>query len=151
MRAIIQGFADAGGSNLYVIASYYNGTTFLETNGSQFTLTTINTRAQLTAAAEAAVNSYASGKSYTLSEGIIWSFVQDADLPAIQAHIANAATGAATNLPTNFNLVSGVLGVANGLNDSNTAQNDLATKYNDLAAKVNTLFAHLQTQNLQSP
>lgn len=77
------------------------------------------------------------------------------------SHIANGATNAATNavtnLPTNFNLVSGILGVANGLNDANSAQNDLAAKYNtlaadynDLATKVNTLLSNLTAQGLQS-
>lgn len=64
--------------------------------------------------------------------------------------ITNAATDAATNLATNYNLATGILGLANALNTANGAQNDLANKYNDLAGKVNTLMTHLRTQGLQS-
>jgi hypothetical protein len=50
-----------------------------------------------------------------------------------------AATNATANLTTDYDLISGLLGVANGLNAANTAQNSLATKYNDLATKYNDL------------
>lgn len=67
-------------------------------------------------------------------------------LSALAAHgIANASAASNPGLPTNFNLVSGVLGIANGLNDANTAQNDLATKYNDLEAKFNSALSWLNT------
>lgn len=82
-------------------------------------------------------------------------------IPTPGSHIANGATDAATNASTtqvtNYNTLSGLLGISAGLNDANTAQNDLATKYNaaagklnDLATKFNTLNAHLQTLGLQS-
>lgn len=67
------------------------------------------------------------------------------------ANISPAATGAETNLPTNYNLVSGILGVAEGLNGANEAQNDLAEKYNALASRFNTLIGHLEAQGLQTP
>lgn len=51
----------------------------------------------------------------------------------------DAATNANTSQVTNYNLLSGVLGLADGLNAANTAQNDLATKYNALATKYNDL------------
>lgn len=77
-----------------------------------------------------------------------------------QAHIADGATNAADNATTNsvttYNTLSGLLGIANGLNSANSAQNDLATKYNDLAdkhndlaTKFNTLLAHLVTLGFQ--
>lgn len=69
---------------------------------------------------------------------------------APQAAPANASGGTVTNLPTNFNLVSGVLGVANGLNDANTAQNDLATKFNDFVTKHNSLVGKLVTEGILS-
>lgn len=67
-----------------------------------------------------------------------------------QAHIANAATNAVDINPTNFNLVSGILGVANGLNSANANQNAMADNLNDLATKFNTLNAHLITLGLQA-
>lgn len=65
------------------------------------------------------------------------------------AHIADAATGAATNLATNYGALTSLLTLASALNTANAAQNDLGTKYNDLAAKYNTLMDHLETQGLQ--
>lgn len=65
---------------------------------------------------------------------------------ALAAHgIANASAASNPGLQTNYNLVSGVLGLANGLNDANTAQNDLATKYNDLEVKFNSALTWLGT------
>lgn len=69
-----------------------------------------------------------------------------ANITALTAHgIANASAASNPGLATNFNLVSGLLGIANGLNDANTAQNDLATKYNDLEGKFNTLLTYATT------
>lgn len=65
---------------------------------------------------------------------------------SLSAHgVANASAASNPGLPTNFNLVSGVLGIANGLNDANAAQNDLATKYNDLESKFNSILTWLGT------
>lgn len=81
---------------------------------------------------------------------------------APMAHINNASTSITTtginvSLATNYNLVSGVLGIANGLNDANTAQNALGIAYMalavitlDLVNKFNTLSAGLQTQGLET-
>lgn len=78
------------------------------------------------------------------------------------AHIATVSTtittsGINTTLPTNFNLISGTLGIANGLNDANTAQNALGVAYMalativvDLIGKFNTLNTALQAQGLES-
>lgn len=91
----------------------------------------------------------------------------------------NATAGAVTNLATNYNVLSALLDLANGLNAANSAQNDLATKYNalvgkyneaagkandnaskyndlagkynTLATKFNTLLTHLEAQGIQTP
>ncbi len=73
---------------------------------------------------------------------------QDVITPS--AHISNGATDANTSQATNYNVLSGLLGIAGGLNDANSAQNDLATKYNDLAGKFNTLLAYLEAQGIQA-
>lgn len=65
--------------------------------------------------------------------------------PSTQSAITDATGGATNNLPTNYNLVSGLLGVANGLNDANTAQNDMANKLNALVTSYNGLLAKLRT------
>lgn len=77
----------------------------------------------------------------------------DGKNPLITAssHTSDAATNAVNNNATNYNLVSGVLGVANGLNSANAAQNDLADKYNDLATKFNALLDQLEAQGLKTP
>lgn len=66
------------------------------------------------------------------------------------ATLGNAATNANTSQITNYNLLSGVLGLADGLNAANSSQNDLAAKYNDLATKYNTLLAMLKARNVPS-
>lgn len=63
-------------------------------------------------------------------------------------HITNAATNAADNNLTNYNLVSGILGVANGLNAANANQNVMADNLNDLATKFNTLLSELQIMGI---
>jgi hypothetical protein len=72
-----------------------------------------------------------------------------------QTHIADAATNSATDaatnattsLLTNYNLATGILGLANALNDANAAQNDLAAKYNALAEKYNTAASNDNSAN----
>lgn len=67
-------------------------------------------------------------------------------LSALAAHgVSNATGGTTTTLLTNYNLATGVLGLAGALNDANTAQNDLAIKYNDLVSKFNTVLTWLGT------
>lgn len=60
-----------------------------------------------------------------------------------QTHIAdpasNNATNATTSLATNYNLATGVLGLANAMNTTNTAINDLGTMHNTLAANDNDM------------
>lgn len=89
------------------------------------------------------------------ADAIVWLSETGGWVPAglssaPQAAISAGATNAATNLPTNYNVLSGLLGVADGLNGGNAAQNDLATKYNALATKLNSLLSHLQTLGLQA-
>lgn len=74
----------------------------------------------------------------------------DLSFASAATHIADSATNAATdaatnasttqqsNLPTNYNTLSGLLGIANGLNDANNQQNILEAKHVDLATKVNS-------------
>lgn len=66
------------------------------------------------------------------------------------AHINDGATDAATNSPTNLNVLTTLLGSLTGeVNATNAKQNALASKYNDLATKFNTLMDHLESQSLQ--
>lgn len=80
MRVIIEAIGDGIGGNAQVLASYWNGTTPIGVYGSYFSLSAVNSRQDLVAAAEAAVTAYAVAQSYTLSEGIIWACAQDIDL-----------------------------------------------------------------------
>lgn len=110
------------------------------------------------AALVASYTAYAVLKGYTISQVQGLELIGGGSSAHISDGATNAATNAATNLPTNFNLISGTLGIANGLNDANSGQNDLATKYNDLATKYNALggklnsvLAALQLQSILLP
>lgn len=88
----------------------------------------------------AAVTAYCSANSIT-NPSTMWIGFDGGPIPVTaQAHI-NPATN---NLPTNFTALSALLGLANGLNDANTAQNDMATKFN-------SLLTHLETVGIQIP
>lgn len=100
----------------------------------------------------------------TLFDGDYNHLINKPSIPAFtaQTHIADASTSAASNASTtqvtSYNTLSGLLGIATGLNDANAAQNDLATKYNalavmynDLSTKFNTTQRHLETLGLQVP
>ncbi len=67
-----------------------------------------------------------------------------------QSHINDGATDAATNAPTNLNLLL-LVTVSSEMNDANTRYNDLATKYNDLSAKFNTLLNAQEANAIVSP
>lgn len=97
-----------------------------------------DTLSSIVALVEPAVDAFIFSNLAVHPASIQWLFTPLAPLTlsaAPQAAIANSTN----NLPTNFNLVSGILGVANGLNDANTAQNDMATKFNTLLSELRTL------------
>lgn len=62
--------------------------------------------------------------------------------------IADATGGVATNLATNYNLATGILGLATALNAANAAQNDLGTKFNALVVLFNALLVQNRTLGL---
>jgi hypothetical protein len=66
------------------------------------------------------------------------SNIPDAATNAPTDAATNADTSTQSSLPTNYNLLSGVLGVADGLNTSNTQQNNLEAKHAALATAVNS-------------
>lgn len=84
MRAIAEFLTDGGGSNIVVEATYYNGPTFMETYGSSFAGGTATSRPALIALANTAITAYATLQGYTLSEGIIWPALQDADVKSFE-------------------------------------------------------------------
>lgn len=131
--------------NPYAIISWWNSSNVFQSSDFIFmTWADVKTNG-LSATIAAAVSTYASGNSLTVSSikgtpGIVQG--------APQAAIADATAGAATNMTTSYNTLSGLLGLSSGLNDANTAQNDLATKFNALAAKFNTALAEMRTLGL---
>lgn len=72
------------------------------------------------------------------------------DSLAARTFIADASVTQQANLPTNYNLVSGVLGLANGLNAANDQQNILEAKHVALAGKVNALMAQNRSNGLMA-
>jgi hypothetical protein len=57
----------------------------------------------------------------------------------------DASTNNATSLPTDYNALTGLLGLATGLNDADTAINNLSAAVDANATKQNTGFAILNT------
>lgn len=147
MDVSITAISFGGAAGDAVVYSYSNGGVFQDYNFIFLDMLHTATEASRKADLAASITTYATLKGYTVVKTLgLDTFDTDSS-----AHIANGATNAGTSLPTNFNLVSGVLGIANGLNDANSGQNDLATKYNDLATKFNTLLSALQTHGILLP
>lgn len=138
-------FGAAGGDA--IIYSYYLSGVFTDYNFIFLDMSHTATEASRKADLVASIASYATTKGYSISRTLGLDVIgSDAS-----THIASGATNAGTSLPTNFNLISGTLGIANGLNDANSGQNDLATKYNDLATKFNVLLTDLQSHGVLLP
>lgn len=136
MRVFIERFDTGTPTNFYLSFTIMNGTSFVHNNAVFVSLSNVNSLAQLQAASIAALDTYLANHSYNRDDGLIWPFPDVAALNnAPQAAIANSTN----NLPTNYNLLSGLLGIADGLNGANTAQNDMATKLNTLLAELRTL------------
>ena len=81
-----------------------------------------NTETQLRAAIVTEVETWATNNSATLAS---IEFGTMLNIKA-SAHIGDCTN----NLQTDYDLLSGLLGLADGLNSSNTALNDVATKVN---------------------
>lgn len=131
------------------IFAYWDDTTpftYHGLDGVQFMPNTATDSASYLALAKTALNSYAAAHSFTWSK-IIFAFADSDDvatlralIPAGLASAPQAAIGAATTtLATNYNLATGILGLATALNTANTAQNDMATKLNTLVTELVTL------------
>jgi hypothetical protein len=118
--------------NPYSVVSWWDSSNTFQSSDIVF-MTWANVKANgIAASAFTAINTYASAHSLTVNS--------IRGLPGTLSG-APAATIAAvvTNLATNYNLATGVLGLANALNTANGAQNDLGTKFNTLIAELNTL------------
>lgn len=126
---------------VYIISGVPNiAVSFYDTSAHTYSSTQILPMSEADIAAngyeatvEATINAYAAGNSFSVTKfmGGIPAGLKNAP----QAAIADSTT----NLTTNYNLVSGVLGLATGLNSANTAQNDMATKLNTLLSELRTL------------
>lgn len=130
-----------------VIYSFWNAGSFVAYNVLFLDMSHTATEASRKADIIASYTAYAATNSYSISRVLGLDLLGSSPT----AHIADAADNAPTNLATNYNLVSGVLGLANGLNDANTKQNDLAAKYNDLADKFNLVLNALEDHAILLP
>lgn len=152
-RAVIRDIEDGGAGYFLVVPSFIDGSSgaTVQTFGVLFPTSGITSRDTYISAAESAVNAYAVTQGYTLSGGIIWpspttaqiNALITAAMAAIPAGLSSAPQAAiadgTTNLATNYNLATGLLGLATAMNSANGAQNDLATKFNTLLAELRTL------------
>lgn len=132
-RAII--FPSINGNQIEVDYQVWTDSTYNAQFGFNYSPSGDVTGQALLASIGAAVVTNAATHSHTLDSTMFNTFGPIGLTTSPQAAIGNATN----NLPTNFNLVSGLLGVANGLNDANTAQNDMANKFNSLVSELRTL------------
>lgn len=72
MRAITGLSYSIGAVTSYVGTAFYTGSTLTEAQNVPFDLSSVTDQASIIATVEAAVNTYATNHSYTLSEGIVW-------------------------------------------------------------------------------
>lgn len=121
----------------YIGVGFYTGSTLTDAQNLTFDMAGAASAADVITNAESAINTYASGHSYTLSEGIVWTVpVVKSLVNAPQAAIADAPTDAVTN----YNTVTTLLGALTGaVNTANTKQNDIATKLNTMKSELVTL------------
>lgn len=128
-----------GGGTTYVGVAYFTGSTLTEVTNIPFDMPDATSDVSLQAAAQSAIAAYAVTKSYSLTDGIFATSVIP-DVPAGLSTAPQAAiAAAATTLTTNYNLATGLLGLANAMNSANTAQNDLGIKFNTLVSELVTL------------
>lgn len=73
-RAVIRDLEAGPGSDWYVVPYFLDGTTgaVVSYYGVDFSIVGVNSGSDVIAAAEAAVNAYATAQGYTLTNGIIW-------------------------------------------------------------------------------
>lgn len=148
--------------NVNAVVYWYNGSTFSSANTIPVNLSGITTPEAYREAVIDAILAYAVANSISLVEEDIlipyssitpvnpdWNsssgLSQILNKPAQQAHVGDAATNAATDAPTDLNVLTTLVGTLTGeVNNSNAKYNDLASKYNDLATKFNTLLDNLE-------
>lgn len=118
--------------NPYAVISWWDSSNVFQSSDIIF-MTWANVKSSgISATLTAAINAYGVTNSITVNS--------IRGLPGTLAGAPQATVGSAvTNLATNYNLATGVLGLANALNTANGAQNDLGTKFNTLIAELNTL------------
>lgn len=138
MKAAIVGFSNLqNGDDVLcnVQVNFFNESTnqLVELYESGSVVLTVNTWADVRARIETIVMDRASAQSYGISASdIIWVVGNKVDV-VTGAHIADAAT----NAPTNLNVITTLLGTLTGeVNATNTKQNDLATKFNTLLDRL---------------
>lgn len=152
-EAIIIGFS-AIGTNFKVNVQFWNSGSFIGSDYVVIAKSTVgSTPAGWRNAVNAAITAYCSTNGIT-DPATKWSAIDGEAGVAIaggQGAIANVSGTAANNNVTNYNLVSGILGLANGLNSSNTAQNDMADIVNNLVSKFNTMKSELVSAGMILP
>ena len=87
-QAVAGGFAIGPGVSLSVDTSYMDGGTSIGAYTIPFSIAGVSTMPQLIAAAEAAIQAEAVANSYTLTNGIVWPWIQESQ---VDAKIAAAA------------------------------------------------------------
>lgn len=120
-----------------IIISLYNSSTGVFDSTQILPMAWADVKANgLMATVVAAINTYATSNSFTVGQ-LRWF---GAGTPTGLGSAPQATIGSAvTTLATNYNLATGVLGLANALNTANGAQNDLGTKFNSLVTELQTL------------
>lgn len=138
MKAIAGIDYAVSGSNTYVGVAFYTGNVLTTAQNIQFDMADSTDGTSLVAAAETAINAYATTNNYSLTEGIFWTY------PVAPGGLSHAPQAAITDSPadatTNYNVITTLLGSLTGaVNTANTKQNAIAVQLNTLLAELRTL------------
>lgn len=135
MLGIINSFNGAVGS--YAQATIIDAGAIVVASVVAVDLTGVTDRASYKTALKNALDGFASGSSLTITVYVVdGATFPDGLTGAPKAAIADAAT----NAPTNLNVLTTLLGTLTGeVNATNAKQNDLATKFNTLKAELAAL------------
>lgn len=160
MRAIVEGFDSGAPGNIFVRVSYLNGTTFVITNASSLSLSGIDDRDELIAAAVSAINAYATSQSYNLSEGIHWPFTIPADITALLNSLSTVATTGSYNdltdkptIPSPYSIstasrsLDSAFQISSARNALVSYSVDIATSITLVAGEVGTIFLEFANES----
>lgn len=108
-HAVVDSFVSNTPGNLYAVAHFMDGSTEVSTYGITFPIGSGVDEQSLVNNGTSAINSYASGQGYTLSNGIVWPFMTHDQVTALIG-VANVHTATTNSLSMSLATTSSSLG-----------------------------------------